>query len=247
MKIGIYKIASLLDNRVYIGQSANIDKRIKSHKEALIYKCHVNRYLQHFVNKYGLDNLAFSEVELCQKEQLNEREIYWIDFYKSLGNGFNLTAGADDNPMNHAKNRKAVSDALKGHKKTKEWSAKIAANTDKSKNRAAKIKSGLIKKVYGYSPTTGVLLYECFGFREMSKITGVGESNIRQCYNGEFKIAKGIHFSRDFKAPEKVLIDVVYQNQSEEYRRKMSLRNTGEGNPMYGRKRPDVTARYRSA
>jgi len=32
-------------------------------------------------------------IEECPKEKLDEREIYWIKFYDSYNNGYNLTKG----------------------------------------------------------------------------------------------------------------------------------------------------------
>ena len=32
-------------------------------------------------------------LEKCDKNELNEREIYWIDFYRSQEHGYNMTKG----------------------------------------------------------------------------------------------------------------------------------------------------------
>lgn len=45
------------------------------------------------MEKLGLENFTFEVIEYCPATQLNEREKYWIDFYKSNIYGFNMTAG----------------------------------------------------------------------------------------------------------------------------------------------------------
>lgn len=48
-------------------------------------------------DKYGKESFSFNAVEECDVEDLNEREIYWIDQYDSYinKNGYNLTLGGD--------------------------------------------------------------------------------------------------------------------------------------------------------
>ena len=93
MSIGIYKITNLLNNKVYIGQSVDIEKRWSTHKSELTNNYHYNAHLQSAWNKYGEDNFDFSIIEECDLNQLNDREIYWVSKYDSYKNGYNLTPG----------------------------------------------------------------------------------------------------------------------------------------------------------
>ena len=43
--------------------------------------------------KDGVENFSFELLEKCDKNELNEREIYWIDFYRSQEHGYNMTKG----------------------------------------------------------------------------------------------------------------------------------------------------------
>ena len=92
-KCGIYKISYLKNNSVYIGQSIDIDRRIKEHKRKLKANEHSNNHMQNIYNKYGIDFFNFEILELCTKELLDTREIYWIKQYDSHKNGFNQTDG----------------------------------------------------------------------------------------------------------------------------------------------------------
>jgi len=96
-KSGIYKITCITNNKVYIGQSTNIQERIKDHKRRLKNNKHDNSYLQNSWNKYGKENFKFEMLEICENnfKILNEREIYWINEYNALDRrfGFNLSSG----------------------------------------------------------------------------------------------------------------------------------------------------------
>lgn len=93
MSCGIYKIENLINHKVYIGQSCNIEKRKEIHFIALERNCHQNEYLQRSYNKYGIENFSHEIIEECSEELLSEREIYWINYYDSYNNGYNLTEG----------------------------------------------------------------------------------------------------------------------------------------------------------
>lgn len=85
--IGIYKITSPT-KKVYIGQSININERIKYYKNL---NCKPQKALYSSLIKYGFDNHKFEILELCEVEQLNEKERYYQDLYQAVGkNGLNL-------------------------------------------------------------------------------------------------------------------------------------------------------------
>ena len=83
--IGIYKITSPT-NKLYIGQSLNIEKRFNQYKK-IRCKCQVALYRS--LLKYGVENHEFEVIEECSIELLNERERYWQDYFKVLVFGLN--------------------------------------------------------------------------------------------------------------------------------------------------------------
>ena len=101
--IGIYKIENLINGKVYIGQSINTSARWLAHKEVLSMPSHayeLKKPLYKDMNKYGIENFKFEIIEECDKEKLNEKEIYWIKKYNSYyfdnnSNGYNLTRGGE--------------------------------------------------------------------------------------------------------------------------------------------------------
>lgn len=90
---GIYLITNKINDKKYVGQSSRINFRWTHHIVDLRNNCHHNKHLQASWNKYGADNFEFSIIEKCTEDELNQREIYWINYYDSFNNGYNLDQG----------------------------------------------------------------------------------------------------------------------------------------------------------
>lgn len=94
---GIYKIENLINHKKYIGQAVDIQTRWKNHRSTMNdpndkgYDYHLYRSMR----KYGIENFSFTVIEECLISELNDRERYWIAFYDSFFNGYNLTFGGD--------------------------------------------------------------------------------------------------------------------------------------------------------
>ena len=87
----IYKITNDINNKVYIGQtSRSIELRFKEHRES--YK-QGKTPLYLAMKKYGIEHFHVEEVE--ETEDLNKREIFWIEYYNSYKNGYNATKGGE--------------------------------------------------------------------------------------------------------------------------------------------------------
>lgn len=86
--IGIYKITNP-SGKIYIGQTVNIEKRFKEYKNIHVtIKQQIKIY--NSLKKYGSENHIFEIIEECLLEQLDEREIYWGVYYKTLESEFGL-------------------------------------------------------------------------------------------------------------------------------------------------------------
>lgn len=91
---GIYKITNINDQKVYIGQSVNIKRRWTSHIKAAYNIGDIAHQKVHDVmREEGIDNFTFEVIEETTKDKLNEREKYWIEYYKSYDYGYNQTKG----------------------------------------------------------------------------------------------------------------------------------------------------------
>ena len=92
---GIYCIENTITHKKYIGQSVDIYSRWQKHKSELSRNSHENDYLQKAWNKYGENSFVFTILEECTEMQLDEREIYYINYFKTLNRdyGYNLESG----------------------------------------------------------------------------------------------------------------------------------------------------------
>jgi hypothetical protein len=76
--IGIYKITCLNTNKIYIGQSIDINKRFKTYQN-LACKGQVKLY--NSFKKYGIENHKFEIIEECLLEDMDEKELFYKKYY----------------------------------------------------------------------------------------------------------------------------------------------------------------------
>lgn len=88
---GVYIIKHNQSDKVYVGSSLDLYSRIRVHKTKLKNGTHINLKLRNFCSKYGFEGFEFSVLELCDKNNILEREQYWMDYYKSYDSGFNIS------------------------------------------------------------------------------------------------------------------------------------------------------------
>lgn len=113
--IGIYKITSP-SNRIYVGQSTEVEARIKEY--GYIYRSKKQVRLHASFLKHGVENHSFEILQECTAEELNDRERYWQDFYDVTGsNGLNcdLVDSTNAPKKRSAETRNKIAKKLKGH------------------------------------------------------------------------------------------------------------------------------------
>lgn len=141
MKIcGIYKITSP-ENRIYIGQAVDWDRRKYRYS---VLDCKRQTRLYRSLLKHGVSSHIFELIHECNKEQLNDLEIYYIKFYNSYNsiNGLNLSSGGNSKIEFSEETRKKMSLSAKGKIISEETRKKLS---DKGKCR--KLSKEHIKKL----------------------------------------------------------------------------------------------------
>lgn len=99
----IYKITNDINKKVYIGQTIKtVNYRFKEHLRTAKNHYENKQTLTHFhkaIIKYGAEHFFVETIEECDDNLLDEREIYWINYYDSFLNGYNSTTGGQFAPQ----------------------------------------------------------------------------------------------------------------------------------------------------
>lgn len=91
---GIYKITNQETGECYIGQAADVAKRWKDHaKCGLGIDTPAGNKLYKAIQEYGIWNFSWELLEQCNRVDLDEKERYYIQLYKSYEFGYNSNKG----------------------------------------------------------------------------------------------------------------------------------------------------------
>ena len=144
--IGIYKITNP-NNRIYIGQSVDIERRFKRYGDL---RCKGQIRLYNSFIKHSVENHVFEIIEECDVKDLNKRERYYQDLYDVLSDkGLNCRLTqindrsgkvCDETKIKMSLNN---SEHMKGRKLSNETKNRIKMNSARSKKVICK-KTGKI-------------------------------------------------------------------------------------------------------
>lgn len=141
--IGIYRITNLITGESYVGQSSNIRKRWIDHKNR--YKnpksIDYNSRLYNDMRIYGIDNFKFSVIEECNRDELLDKEKFWVAKLDSYDNGYNNTAGGNSGWANKLP-RNLLLEIIDMLKNTNEGNLQIAQKYNVSENMVSGINTG---------------------------------------------------------------------------------------------------------
>ena len=90
--IGIYKIENLINHKCYVGQSIHIERRWKEHCQPS-----TKSIISSAIKKYGKENFSFQILEECSEQELDEKEIFYIETFNCIvPNGYNIKDYVDN-------------------------------------------------------------------------------------------------------------------------------------------------------
>lgn len=127
--VNIYKLLHPVTKEIrYIGKTKEaLNRRLNKHIYNRGTNSKVSKWCKH-LHKEGL-NPIIELVERVSFQNWEEREKYWIDYYRSLGsNLLNITPGGDcgSEGYRHTKEAKSRISFLNSRPKSKEWMEKAA-------------------------------------------------------------------------------------------------------------------------
>lgn len=93
----IYKITNLINNKVYIGKTIKtIEWRFKKHWYDASKNPNTRNHLHRAMLLHGKENFKIEQIDNAEtSEELNQKEQYWISYYKSQQSGYNMTSGGE--------------------------------------------------------------------------------------------------------------------------------------------------------
>lgn len=155
MTIGIYRILNKVNNKVYIGQSIDVENRLKQYKSCLNRGDHHNPHLQHSWDKYGEDVFEFGIITKCDESELDDLEISFIANYDSFNSekGYNKETGGDLNKHMSDESCRKISESCKGLFAGDNNPFYGAHHTKENRKKMSELMSGENNPFYGKTHT----------------------------------------------------------------------------------------------
>ena len=150
MTVGIYKITNKVNGKCYIGQSVDIERRWRDHRNELNKTNPSNVRLYQAFRKYGFQTFSFEVLETCEEADLDALEIKYIAQYQSYQRGYNMTPGGDGTGKRMSEEtRRKISEGQKGRRLSEEWKRNLSKAlkgrklSDEHKQKLSECKKGI--------------------------------------------------------------------------------------------------------
>lgn len=268
----------------YVGQSVDYKTRFRKHKEEAArnnYK--YKSLLYNAMNKYGIENFYVELLE-SQVENYNEREIYWINKLNTIRpHGYNLARGGDWYPnlsgvLHHEAKITSSEDLASIYHDllyTEKSLTEIGRDFGVSYGVISGINSGKAYRLDGYEyplrefvlskgkldRLTYDLKYSNYGYKELAKIYGISEVQVKSinygvsqkrdyieypirkmCFSSRRDIDTVVKIQRDLLSTRKSFDDIAkeYGCNSSTVRRINSGKTLKNESYKYPLRNPDV-------
>jgi hypothetical protein len=203
----IYKTTNLINGKFYVGKDE------KNNPNYLGSGINLNRAIK----KYGRANFIKETIEVCStREELIEREKYWIKETKAQGLGYNIADGGLGGNTYDEETRQRISKQFRGRKVKPETRERIKKTREEKKKQ---------------NPDAYKMSQEN---RELMSKVHKGKVHPEEWKRNHSEKMKELYYSGDTSQFEKFV-----ENQKSENKR-------AENNPMWGRKASEETRRKQS-
>lgn len=158
----MYCIHNTVNDKVYVGSSCDMRKRMYVHNYALSKGNHKNKHLQNAWDKYGCDAFECFVLEHCSNDALLEREQFWMEKFSVLAreHGYNECSVAG-NTLGHRhsdETKLLLSEIAKGRRASGDTKRKMSLSrtgelngmfgkhhTEESKEKMRYLKDGRLR------------------------------------------------------------------------------------------------------
>lgn len=124
----VYLITNKTNNKKYVGITRrSLEERFSEH-------CKANSLIGRAIRKHGVENFCIQRIDVAENElELFEKEVDYIDYFKSFGEGYNLTHGGDGADRRVKVNHQLSDKQIRFIKKVHEYNKKFKPNIENSK------------------------------------------------------------------------------------------------------------------
>lgn len=186
----VYKLTNTVNGKFYVGSTVNLKSRLKYHRYN--YRNNPNKKLGKAIEEYGWSNFKVEILEECTRENVRDRERFFIESLNAVEDGYNMTEATKYSDWMKDYNAKMWQDA----EYRKERSAASSALQKKRLNnpkylaeKSAQLKrhTDAIKKPVGMFSKDGTLLQQFNGIREAER--WLMENGLSNSHNSSSAIA----------------------------------------------------------
>ena len=168
----VYKLTNTQTGRFYIGSTMNFNSRMKYHHYS--YNKNPNRELGGDIEKYGWDAFTKEILEVCTRENVRERERFYIESTHAVEVGYNITKATTYRDLMTDFNNRSWSDPeyRKRHSVlSSEIQKERLKNPEYLAEKSAQLKrfTDTLKKPVGMFAKDGALLGSFGGVREAER------------------------------------------------------------------------------
>lgn len=256
----VYKVTNLINGKIYIGQTIKIGKRFLEYYGS-------GKYIKRAIKKHGITNFIKEIIWFCKtKEELNEQEIFWIKLYNSTDRkiGYNIREGGiggiNNGHVCSDEAKQKISKANTGKRRTDEQKEKIKKalkESEANKKRLENLSMSEETKEKLRIVNTGRKRSEETKQRQSESaknrppITEETRKKLIKNSTGRIfseetkekisKYHKGKPRSLESRQKQKETRSMREYRHSDEWKENMSRRNSGEGNPFFGKHHSEET------
>lgn len=168
----VYKLTNTVTGKIYIGSTYNLKARMKYHRYS--YDRNPNKELGADILKYGWDCFTAEILEECSRENVRERERYYIETLNAVQDGYNMTEATKYSDLMREFNERSWKDPAYREERSRQSSAvqkQRLKDPAYLAEKSAQLKryTDSIKRPVGMYSKNGELLHTFGGVREAER------------------------------------------------------------------------------